>query len=119
MKNILKIILLLFCVSSGFASTITPLNRTLDVEDGYTKVSKIISKILNEVDFEGQINNDFSVEIVLYVSKENKINIINVSSHSNDIKRAVKALLNGKKIDIGDLSFNVEYTFPIVVKYEN
>jgi hypothetical protein len=111
MKKIVSFIIVLLFVSTSYASQ-------MEIGEDYDKVSKEINKTLSEIVLDEKLSGDIKFKIVLTVNSENQMVISEVSSHSNTLKRNVKAALNNKQLRKDDLVIGKEYIFEISIKIE-
>lgn len=113
MKNITTGILILF---TSFLFYIPSYAKS--VCEDFDKVYKEINKTLTEIVLDEKLSGDINFKVVLTVNAENKIVVNQVSSHSNTLKRNVKAALNNKQLFKDDLIVGKEYVFEITIKTE-
>jgi hypothetical protein len=114
MKNILTILITTFFINAYPAT-----NVSLNYNEDYPKVAKIITKLIGEMTIDEQFNSDLVFEIILTINSENRIIVLEVNTHINSIKRNVKNVLNNKLLSVDDLIIGKEYTFPVTIKGEN
>jgi hypothetical protein len=108
MKKLIIILLGFFVVSS--ISAITP-----NFEEDYEKVATEINTYLNQIELDDKVTGSYSFEITVIVSPENTMNVLEVVTHSNVIKRNVKNALNNRAVKEGDLIVGRKYVFKINV----
>jgi hypothetical protein len=112
MKAVSKFIFLLLLSSTSLVSA-----KVASGED-FEKVNKEINKTLSEIVLDEKLSGDIKFKITLTVNGDNQIVVSEVSSHSNTLKRNVKAALNNKQLRKDDLIIGKEYIFEISIKTE-
>lgn len=108
MKKLIIILLGFFVVNSTNAFT-------RNFEEDYEKVATEINTYLNQIELDDKITGSFSFEITVIVTPENTMNVLEVVTHSNLIKRNVKNALNNRAVKEGDLIVGRKYVFKINV----
>ncbi len=108
MKKLVIILLGFFVFNSSIAIT-------NEYQENYEKVAIEINTYLNQIELDDKITGTYSFEVTVLVSSENTLTVLEVSTHSNTIKRNVKNALNNRAIKEGDLIVGRKYVFKINV----
>jgi hypothetical protein len=108
MKNVKSFALALVIIAGAFFPALNASSPAKKPE-----VSQIQS-YLSKVNFADYVKTDMKVNITFLVNTHNEI--IVVSTSHPELDGLVKSTLNYKKLNMGELEYNVLYTLPVTIK---